>query len=135
MNNAIGRFARGLGATMLTGNLGAGMVAAGTNSFTAGTLFGVASNLMNPYGMYGGYGMMGNAFGLTPMNGTMGGYNAFATPMNGTMGGYNAFATPMNGTMGGYGGFGTPMNGTMYSPFSMGYGYNPMGFNMWNSMW
>jgi hypothetical protein len=51
----LGRLARGLGAAALTGNWNAGMVAAGTNNFALGTMFGIADNLVNPQGI--NYGM------------------------------------------------------------------------------
>lgn len=104
----LGRIAKGIGAAALTNNLGAGLVAAGTNSFTLGTATGIASNLMNPYGMMGNLNMYNNYNNFNPF-----GTNAM------TLGNLNM-----------YGGYPT------MSPFNMGMGmpmYNPypMNFGMW----
>jgi len=103
----IGRLAKGIGATALTGNLMGGITAAATNSFTTGTAFGVAGNLMNPFGMMGGmgsmYGMGG--MGMGSMYG-MGGMGMGMSPFGGGFGynpiGFNAWSNPM--MMGGMGG-------------------------------
>lgn len=109
----LGRIAKGIGAAALTNNLGAGLVAAGTDSFTLGAATGVASNLMNPYGMMGNLSMYNNMY-----NNNM--YNNFGGVNMMTMGNLNM-----------YGGYPT------MSPFGMGMGMGmyttpyPMNFGMW----
>lgn len=118
----VGRIAKGIGAAALTGNLGAGVMAAGTNNFSLGTMWGVNDNLFNPMGM--------NSMMYNPMM-----YNN--NPMmynNPSM--YNnpaIYNTPMNNPMAMGPNMGPMMQPT--SPFAVGgcFGYNPMGHNMWTN--
>ncbi len=114
----LSRLAKGFGAAALTNNLGAGLVAAGTNSFSLGAATGLASNLLNPYGMMGGM----NMYGMGGMGMGMGGVNAMTMGNLGMagMGMYNGFNTISPFNMGGMG-----MGFNSY-PMTMGMWSNPM---------
>lgn len=104
----LGRIAKGIGAAALTNDISAGLVAAGTDSFTLGTATGIANNLFNPYGMMGNLSMYNNYNNYNP---------------------YGVFGTTQLGNLNMYGGY------PAVSPFNMGMGMYmnpyPMNFGMW----